>query len=330
MVAAAVGLAVLAVAFVTLDGTGSFYYRGGLVVFAVAAVVVIHAVTGGRGGPVARALSWRPLAALGVISYGVYLWHWPVIVYVTPERARVDGWVLDGLRVALTLGIAAVSYVAVERPIRRGALSGRPVRLALVGAVAVTAAAVLAGTAGTVRPPEVAVTAAGPTPDVAAEAPSEGVREAVGADGNPYRFYPASIPEGEPRILLVGDSGPMFLAPGLAVEARSAGAVVASDSEFACTPLAPEGVSRWGERIVEVEPCHDQRRVTWGDLVEEFRPDVVVYYLAALSGLVDVRLHGEWVGDCDRRFDHYLADALGEDLDVLTVGGARGCWRRAR
>lgn len=292
-------------------------------VFAVAAVVVIHAVTGGRGGPVARALSWHPLAALGVISYGVYLWHWPVIVYVTPERARVDGWVLDGLRVALTLGVAAVSYVAVERPIRRGALSGRPMRLALVGAVAVTAAAVLAGTVGTVRPAEVTVTAAGPTPDVAAAAPSGAVREAAGADSNPYRFYPASIPEGGPRILLVGDSGPMFLAAGLATEARSAGAAVASDAEFGCTPLAPEGVSRWGERVIEVEPCHHRRRATWRDLVEEFRPDVVVYYLAAVSGLVDVRLDGEWVGNCARSFDRYLAEALAEDLDVLTAGGAR-------
>ncbi|HEY8544074.1 MAG TPA: acyltransferase, partial [Acidimicrobiales bacterium] len=123
--AAVAGLAVMTWLVVDTDGLRPRYYQGGLLAFALAAVVVVRAVTGGPPGLVARALAVPPLRALGVISYGVYLWHWPVIVYVTADRARIDGVALDLLRVALTLAAATVSYVVVEQPIRRGVVRGR-------------------------------------------------------------------------------------------------------------------------------------------------------------------------------------------------------------
>jgi peptidoglycan/LPS O-acetylase OafA/YrhL len=108
-VAALACLATMAWALAAIDGQGPRYYRGGLLAFALAAVLVVHVVTSGRGGLVTRALSVRPLVALGVISYGVYLWHWPVIVYLTPERAGLDGWGLDAACVAATLVLAVAS-----------------------------------------------------------------------------------------------------------------------------------------------------------------------------------------------------------------------------
>jgi hypothetical protein len=255
-------------------------------------------------------LSIAPLRWLGIISYGVYLWHWPVIVYATPERTGLDGWALDAACVAATLALAVASFVLVERPIRRGALRGgiRSLRapLALGGAIAAIAALVVVATAGTRSQPDATVVA-GP-----------------GADTGdyPYRVVPESVPARAPRILLVGDSGPVFLGPGLVTEAQAEGAVAAYDSQFGCTPLVPEGKTRYGDKIVDLPICHDGRREAWGRIVHDFDPDVVVYYLAALTGLGQVRMGGEWVGDCDPDYDAYLRGMLRGDADVLSSEGA--------
>ncbi len=73
-------------------------------------------VSGSGGGPVAALLSWRPLTALGDVSYGWYLWHWPALVFCA---------VLWPGRPALLLLVAAVSLVPawashrfLEEPVR--------------------------------------------------------------------------------------------------------------------------------------------------------------------------------------------------------------------
>jgi hypothetical protein len=55
---------------------------------------------------------------IGTISYGIYLWHWPVIVYLNGARTGLSAWPLDLLRVAATLALSTASYYLVERPIR--------------------------------------------------------------------------------------------------------------------------------------------------------------------------------------------------------------------
>jgi peptidoglycan/LPS O-acetylase OafA/YrhL len=74
-VVGAIALVLIGWSLVTVDGQGGWYYRGGLALLVLAALVVIRATTGGPPGRVARALSWRPLCLLGIVSYGVYLWH---------------------------------------------------------------------------------------------------------------------------------------------------------------------------------------------------------------------------------------------------------------
>ena len=71
-------------------------------------------------GPFARALSWRPLAGLGLISYGVYLFHWPIFLWLTPDRTGLAPVPLLALRLLVTLTIAIASFVFVEQPILRG------------------------------------------------------------------------------------------------------------------------------------------------------------------------------------------------------------------
>ena len=61
------------------------------------------------------------MRGLGLISYGVYLWHVPVYWVLTSARTGLDGYALFLARAFLTLTIAIVSYNVVETPFRRGA-----------------------------------------------------------------------------------------------------------------------------------------------------------------------------------------------------------------
>jgi peptidoglycan/LPS O-acetylase OafA/YrhL len=78
-IAAAIGLAVI---WTTTAETDGWQYRGGFALAAVLVTVVIAGVTlPGHAGPLGAALSSAPLRAIGIISYGLYLWHWPIYVY---------------------------------------------------------------------------------------------------------------------------------------------------------------------------------------------------------------------------------------------------------
>jgi peptidoglycan/LPS O-acetylase OafA/YrhL len=302
----AVGLALIGWSLVTVDGQGEWYYRGGLGLLILAALAVIRATTGGPPGRVARLLSWRPLCLLGIVSYGVYLWHWPVIVYLTEERLGVGGWRLDAARILVTLAVAAVSYRVVELPIRRGSWRVRWRWPATAGAIAVALVAVLAATQGTVRVPAGSDEAA-----------------AVGAAERTSDIEPAGVAPGATRLLLVGDSGPVFLGPELVREAaKTHDFAVAMSTSLFCSPLYASDEVRFPDKVVKVVPCSPERRARWAGVVERYDPDVVVYYLANAGGLGELRIDGEWVTDCDAAFDSYIAETLLADVDVLAGRGA--------
>jgi hypothetical protein len=87
-------------------------------------------------------LSWRPLVALGLISYGVYLYHLGIFMVLSESRTGLSGLTLALIRWAVTLGVATLSYLFVEQPIRRG-ITWTPPRIALGGAAVVVAVLVL-------------------------------------------------------------------------------------------------------------------------------------------------------------------------------------------
>ena len=114
-----VGVAVLAVAAHYATGSVRDFRGGLLIVVALAAVLVIAPVALEQDGPVARLLAWRPLVWLGAISYGAYLWHWPIFLALNGERTGWSGWRLFVVRCAATVAVAAASWWLLEQPIRR-------------------------------------------------------------------------------------------------------------------------------------------------------------------------------------------------------------------
>jgi peptidoglycan/LPS O-acetylase OafA/YrhL len=120
-------LAGLAVAFVFAGSSNgspgnavprNFMFQGGFLLCAIAAALVIAAVRV-EGSWIARVFSWRPLRAVGQVSYGIYLWHWPVITYVTTASSGLAGKKLLIVRLVLIAIATVASYFLIEMPIRR-------------------------------------------------------------------------------------------------------------------------------------------------------------------------------------------------------------------
>ncbi len=122
---AVVSLGVLASALLGLDSSrGSTYLFGLTAVSLASAVLVVHAVR--HTSPVTRALSLPLLVWVGRRSYGVYLFHYPVFVYLSADRLGTGHLLEAVLRVGVTVGLAAASYRWVETPfLRRSVAASR-------------------------------------------------------------------------------------------------------------------------------------------------------------------------------------------------------------
>ena len=183
------------------------YFHGGALVLCAITALLLGAIELAPQARVARMLSLPPLVALGRISYGVYLWHWPVIIALPlPPGGRGD--VLTQVeRLAVTLAAATASFLVVERPAVAGHLPligrSRPrFAVAAVTAVAVTAAV---GIGATWLPPKVE---AGITDRADRDCPGEqvgGFVSCLKVDAGP----------GAPVLAVLGDSTARALAAGL-------------------------------------------------------------------------------------------------------------------
>lgn len=100
-----------------------FLYRGGFVVVAFSTAILIAASVHPKSRLLQAVLGFSVLRWIGLRSYGIYLWHWPVFVLTRPQLdTPLDGLPLLGLRFSLTLILAELSFRLVETPVRSGAL----------------------------------------------------------------------------------------------------------------------------------------------------------------------------------------------------------------
>lgn len=122
-VAGLLSLGTLVVLFLWINEFQAFLYRGGLALVGLTTALTILIVVHPRARLGTKVLEWRPLRWIGLRSYSIYLWHWPVFMVTRPQLdVPFDGVPLLALRLAATVLLADLSYRFVEVPIRRGAL----------------------------------------------------------------------------------------------------------------------------------------------------------------------------------------------------------------
>jgi len=301
--AGAIGsLALIAFAWTHFSGSTDILYRGGLFAGAIATAAVIAAVVRPAPGVTARLLAFRPLAALGLVSYGVYLWHWPIYIVLDQSRAHLGGWPLLALRCAVTFAVAAVSYRFVEQPIRRGAGSwptARRLSLAFTTAVAVVVAVLLA-------------TVSAPTPRVVVADP---IRRAVPAPRGQKRASRVQ------RVLVVGNSIALYSADEGFKRLRTTPRLdVLNLGRVGCRLLPEETRSRFpsGQLFEEQGPCNDN----WSFAVSAFRPDVAVLLVSDPTD-AEHDINGHWTVPCEAGYDGVLERELRAQIEVLASRGAR-------
>lgn len=124
---------VLLIAIGFLPDTAPIYYQGLSVILAVVTATLVWAVEVAPDSLISRCVGVRPMAWIGEISYGLYLWHWPIALAIDspsgPFAILPQAVGLAAQRLLMTFGIATISYYLIEQPIRRG-------RMPVIGASA--------------------------------------------------------------------------------------------------------------------------------------------------------------------------------------------------
>ncbi|MGH9920786.1 MAG: acyltransferase family protein, partial [Nitrososphaerales archaeon] len=226
--AAPIAAAALGVAWVDGGTHGGmpqgWMFEGGFLACALAAAVVVVDASQHRLGPLGKLLAVAPLRWIGTISYGLYLWHWPVLVYVDHQTTGLDGAPLDLVRVAIALAAATASYYLVERPIRRARFTGVPRFAAAPVAAVVTAAAVVVATvpAVVVAPSPVSAEVRAISASVVPGGPVPG---AGVLPERPLVAVPSFGPLDPLRVTVVGDSVAKGAEPAIAAALDSTGEV---------------------------------------------------------------------------------------------------------
>lgn len=235
-----------------VDGSTPFMFQGGFLIFGCCVAGLILALQVAPGSVLAKGFGLRPLAYVGRISYSIYLWHYPVFTLVTHYRTGLNGYLLFGLRLLLTIVLSLGSYYLVELPIRRRQFSVqfRSVAPRIAVVVCVALASWFVGTR-------------------AAKLPG----------------YPVTVPPNPGptvRSLTIGDSGVITFTWASTAQRAGAGIDDYTDAAYGCGLVGGTYPLFKGVRSVQNPDCRMRRdgnwplRETWRTDITQRHPDVVV------------------------------------------------------
>lgn len=285
-------------------------YRGGFFLMALATAGLILVSIEQPGSVLGRALAWPPLCYVGRISYGLYLYHWPLFLIIAPNHTGLLGWHLLTARLAATFAAAVVSYHLLERPVRerrflKGWHAGGGV---LVGASASVAVVLVATVAPAVPPiPEAArATMSVPSPQASAA----------------FRKAEGLAPGQEVNVLLLGDSLALTLGLGLSVHSESWGAWINNQAVLGCDldPNSTVNLQQPGPTQA-AQGCVDWQS-KWASYVRESDPDVVAIELGRWE-VSDRLVDGRWTRIGEPLWDDLYSRLLEQAVGIVDRGGAK-------
>ncbi len=288
---------------VHLSGWSPFLFEGGYFLFALGVALVIFCVVTAQKAPLSRALGNTVFRYIGRISYGMYLWHFPLFAFLSAARLGLYGYPLLLIRFSVTVLVATGSFYLVEEPVRqRRLLSLSEWRAwlvtsgAFVTVVAVTLAATVPSTAE----------AAGTGRLVGAEYSGPPVKIMLFGDSVAWRVgfsMLASQPQVNYDVNL--DNG-AIVGCGLLRSTEYRGHGQAETVTQQCNTAAPKG-AQWPAQ--------------WRGDLQQFQPDVVIVS-AGRWEVSDRLIDGKWMHIGEPAFDADLRQALEQAVQVGTSTGA--------
>ena len=280
------------------DTAAGWLNAGGSLLIAVSVAVIIASLAVPDRGWLRRALSSRPFVAIGKRSYGLYLFHIPVYLWVTSELTGMRGVPLFGLRLLIVGAITVLSYQWIEQPAQGARFRGLLSKGVIACAVVVPLALVTAATATSLRLP------AGMTRQMYDE----------------WEFMRLTTERHQRRVLIVGDA----LASSMqqwrpnGYNGKRIQGVSAAVPECGIA----EGALVIGKARAPMSPrCHDV--ADWySSVVEAFQPkDVVV--MVGVTDVFDHEVDGKLLSVGSREYEQYLVARLDTLRASLTRDGAR-------
>jgi peptidoglycan/LPS O-acetylase OafA/YrhL len=304
-----------------VDIDAPWLYRGGFAAYSLLSLAVIAAATQPEG-PVRRLLSGRALRWLGRVSYGAYLFHWPIFLWLSPERTGLEPLSLLALRTTVTLLLAGVSYRFLESPIRSGrVLVGR--RTFVVTPLAFAAVALLITSVSAA--PQRGGVAVGE--EARLEEYAEELKRRIEGDAL-FASDPPSRTREAPRIAFFGDSTAVVLEASLLYDLESTGRARPSPglAELGCG-IMRDGLLRWRRREASRPKRCEDDDAAWRERIARARPDMAVVSVGPWD-VTDRKLPGDerWRHVGDPVLDAYLRKEMLWAVDTLSSDGALVVW----
>ena len=325
-------------------GSSSWLYPFGFVGLDLAVAVMIAAVVFVPTSVVGRIFSVGPLRAIGQISYGIYLWHFPIYLWLDTSATGVSGARLLLLRIVVTLLVSVISFVIIEQPIRQRRLprvlvrSLTPVAAAGAMAMVLIAAAVAAPATVTVPPPKNAASLRGTDPPCTvrlkdtAEYGLSPMSPQQAAKAQPKWLAARRLTwSGSGRItfrtcppkkaLLIGDSLAFSMGLGTMINEQGYGVEVANAAILGCS-FTTRGEINAGGRWEQQRPGCPTALTDWARQTRALHPDVVIVELGYRDEF-DWRWNGHVVHLGQRQFDAYLQRQIDSYVDTLARTGTK-------